>query len=273
MAGDWGASLANSSDFLFYHSVAKWAVLPLILYTDTQFAITVPFLHQNGQVAFLFSLHHFLLYKWWRWFKHSQNQHGYDISVDVAAKSRIFGRRLNTHTHTSARTHEHERAWKDWKQLISGILSSGAKSHLLQVKSSCCFETGPRLQLWAWYSYPPPPSWAQTPAHGLRRLCSSNTSGDSPAFLPPLLTSKHEYMQNSRFLVRTFSCCSSKMMKYVSSFGKLVKQCFSWYWGFITFYEWEFLSPGGMFALHDCPNSHKGHIGWMICPILYLFYM
>lgn len=159
MAGDWGASLANSSDFLFYHSVAfsEMSSFASDIIHRHNLQSLCRFLHQNGQVAFLFSLHHFLLYKWWRWFKHSQNQHGYDISVDVAAKSRIFGRRLNPHTHTSARTrtHEHERAWKDWKQLISGILSSGAKSHLLQVKSSCCFEMGPRLQLWAWYSYPP----------------------------------------------------------------------------------------------------------------------
>lgn len=176
-------------------------------------------------------------------------------------------------TYTHKRTHTHTRAWTGmkglkttdkWDSVIWGQITFVASEKFM------LFWNGSSAAAMGLILIPPR---AQTTAHGLRRLYSSNTSGDSPAFLPPLVTSKHEYMQNSRFLVRTFSCCSSKMMKYVSSFGKLVKQCFSWYWGFITFYEWEFLSPGGMFALHDCPNSHKGHIGWMICPILYLFYM
>lgn len=116
MAGDWARVTRQLQWFpiLPLCGVQRNEQFCLWYYTQTHNLQSL-FLHQGVRVAFLFSRHHFLLYKWWRWFKHSQNQHGYDISVDVAAKSSIFGRRLNTHTHTSACTHT--RAWTGMKGL------------------------------------------------------------------------------------------------------------------------------------------------------------
>ena len=67
---------------------AKWTVA-LIIHTDSRFAITMSFLHEQGRfwekhkkegVAFFFCLlpHSFLYYKWHR--KNSKNQHKLDFS-------------------------------------------------------------------------------------------------------------------------------------------------------------------------------------------------
>lgn len=113
--------------------------------------------------------------------------------------------------HTQTHTHEHEQAWKDWKQLISGILSSGAKSHLCEWKvhvvlksvlgCSCGVDT--RMSF---------PSWAGSTRPTLLAICL--------LFSLPCSLQSMNTCKAAGFWVLTFRRLSWKTTKYGSGFDK-----------------------------------------------------